>query len=392
MKVLVWVIPWTIILLALAAGITSWVWMTREAELTANHQATIAAHESARQILESDRATITARASEEQADLNAAIANRNTRIAQDRDFLRQERTAQATQQAAADQAIRDRDSVIATNKEAISNHIATIDNLNEGIADRDENIANANRTIQDQQQQINLLLTPEPTYTPFPTYTPYPTATRRPWPTPRPTYTPWPTPTPITAFQTNYHGIRCQSAPDFSTKSEPPTVGDTVHIYTGVQVTTSNGSGRGYITTNNGHDWVITAAHVVDNHHQVQVEGVTFTVHSRHPDLDVAFIYLGEAQTIGDGWHRFCMGRKSAEPLYLSNNHIGSRGFRGGCPLKNSWYISLSEDPSFPGHSGSPVVSPTVDHVIGIHICGDDQDGSIVVPVGEYHHLIPNGP
>ena len=207
---------------------------------------------------------------------------------------------------------------ITAHKDTIANQVAAIDNFKEAIADRDQNIATANRTINDQQRQINLLLTPEPTSTPLPNYTPYPTATRRPRPTPRPTYTPHPTPTPITAFQTNYHGIRCQSAPDFTTKSEIPTVGDTVHIYTGVQIRANGNSGRGYITTHNGHDWVITAAHVVDNHQQVQVEGISFTVHSRYPDKDVAFIYLGKAQTTGDGWHRFCMGRKSADPSTLA--------------------------------------------------------------------------
>lgn len=155
MKILAWVLPWTIILLAIAAGVTSWIWMTREAQLTANHRAIIQSHETARGIVESDRDAIVARTNQEKADLRAAVENRNTRIAQDKALLIKERATQSAAAAAAAQAITDRDNALALSKAAISNNEQTILKQEVDIAIRDENIAKANRTIQSANRTIN---------------------------------------------------------------------------------------------------------------------------------------------------------------------------------------------------------------------------------------------
>ena len=369
MKIFAIILPWSILLVIVAVGITSWQWAIYTAEETAAWQSSYAAQIEVRKVVETDRQNIRDDLATSSADLAHA-----TTLTYD----------WAT---------------------ASGQHQATI--------------------------QAHASATPYPTYTipptqtAYPTYTPKPTATRRPTYTPRPTYTRYPTPTRYIRFRTptpfyrptptsiwnitiptriiptrtvTSTQIRCTAAPDFHQTAGSPGVGDTVHIYTGVKVETSDGQGRGYVEYHNQHKWVVTAAHVVAGHRTVQVEGKTYSVHSRHPDKDVAFIYIGPAPyTTGSGFDADCLGRHSFSPLIRAYEHSSQYNWGSSSPdgdecyIRNTYFYRLSADPTYSGNSGSPVVNTSADRLIGILICGD-ADETIVIPAGEYSDLIPDRP
>ena len=179
MRILAWIIPWTILLIITAVGITSWVWMNQQAQANATWQDYADRNAKAWQQAEAYQESIRATA-------DAEIQDRNTRIASDRERI-------LMTDAQLNKVIHESNAVIVQNERTIADQ-------NRTIIRQKTNLATQNQTIREQQRRINLLRTPKPTYTPRPTYTPYPTATRRPRPTPRPTYTPHPTPTPITAL------------------------------------------------------------------------------------------------------------------------------------------------------------------------------------------------
>ena len=359
MKIFAIILPWSILLVIVAVGITSWQWAIYNAQQTATWQGGYAAQTKAREIVEADRQTIR----DDLATSSAELAHATT-------LTYDWATASGQRQA------------------TIEAHASA---------------------------------TPYPTYTipptqtAYPTYTPKPTATRRPTYTPRPTYTRYPTPTRYIRFRTptpfyrptptsiwnitiptrtvTSTQIRCTAAPEFSQTAGDPGVGDTVHIYTGVKVEHSDGQGRGYVEYHNKHKWVVTAAHVVVGHRTVQVEGKTYSVHSRHPDKDVAFIYIGPAPNSTGGFDSDCLGRHSISPIYLANEHSSAYNWLGECQIRNTDFITLSGDPTYSGHSGSPVVNTTADILIGIAICGGGgTDETIVIPFWEYSDLIPDRP
>lgn len=377
MRILAWIIPWTILLIITAVGITSWVWMNQQAQANATWQDYADRNAKAWQQSEAYQESIRATA-------DAEIQDRNTRIASDRERI-------LMTDAQLNKVIHESNAVIVQNERTIADQ-------NRTIIRQKTNLATQNQTIREQQRQINLLRTPKPTYTPRPTYTPYPTATRRPWPTPRPTYTPHPTPTPITAFTLNHHQIRCQAAPEFSSSAGKPGIGDTVHIYTGVKIEVlGRGQGRGYVAHHNGHEWVVTAAHVVGYATRVLVEGKSFNVHSSHRSKDIAFIYIGKSPfASGSYWDSECIGRKSSGPIYHAKEHSSEYSWPSDpdeCQISNTWFIRLTGgyDRSYAGNSGSPVLNTTADRLIGILICGEAH-GSIVIPFDEIQNLLPNRP
>ena len=362
MKIFAIILPWSILLIIAAVGITTWQWAIYNAQQTAVWEGTYAAQNKAREIVETDRQNI-----------RYDLATANAELAHSTTLTYDWATASGQYQA----------------------------------------------TI-----QAHASATPYPTYTipptqtAYPTYTPKPTATRRPTHTPRPTYTRYPTPTRYVRFQTptpSYRPtptsiwnitiptrtvtsaqIRCTAAPDFHQAAGSPGVGDTVHIYTGVKVETSAGQGRGYIEYHNGHKWVVTAAHVVAGSRTVQVEGKSYSVHSRHPDKDVAFIYIGPAPNSTGGFDADCLGRHSFSPIIRAYEHSseyswGSSPDGDECYIRNTYFYRLSADTTYQGNSGSPVVNTSADRLIGILICGDDEE-TIVIPAGEYSDLIPDRP
>lgn len=146
MKIFAIILPWSILLVIVAVGITWWQWAIYNAQQTADWQAVHTAQTKAREIVEADRQNIR----DDLATSSAELAHATT-------LTYDWATASGQRQA----------------------------------------------TI-----QAHASATPYPTYTipptqtAYPTHTPNPTATRRPTYTPLPTYTRYPTPTRYVRFQT----------------------------------------------------------------------------------------------------------------------------------------------------------------------------------------------
>lgn len=140
MKAVALVIPWTIILLAVAIGVTSWVWMASVDQTNADWADYNARNNAAWKADQTDRINT-------QANLEAEITARNARIARDNANWQAEKQR-------ADLAIRQRDEVIAADKRTITQRDQTIAQLRQTIRNRDSQIAKANRNLTQANQTI----------------------------------------------------------------------------------------------------------------------------------------------------------------------------------------------------------------------------------------------
>lgn len=372
MKLLAIILPWSILLVIAAVGITSWVWMTENARLESTWAASYEAQTEARELVEADRGKILATSI---ADIDA----RNR------------------EQAAASQAIAERDNRLSAAESAIARKDRMITERDANIAEVNANIAKANRIIQEQERQINLLLTPKPTYTRYPTYTPYPTATRRPWPTPYPTYTRYPTPAPTRVT------LRPTSTPFYMSPTSTPAwkdgsvnSGDRVTMNEGVTVLSNAGSGKGFITTQNGRTFFVTAAHVVAGSAAVDIQyyyhGLKKVGRQRvvvnSPEYDVAVVELTHLfpNETDNGWWSDSVGKIRARGILRGLTYVSPARSADDChSVSEVWDSTLYSNP---GDSGSPIISDDGEGLIGMLICGGNQ-GSYIVTWDDIEALLP---
>ena len=385
MKLLAIILPWSILLVIAAVAITSWVWMTENARLESTWAASYEAQTEARELIEADRGKILATSiadidahNREQAAAAQAIAERDNRL------------------STAAQAIVERDNRLSAAESAIARKDRMITERDANIAEVNANIAKANRIIQEQERQINLLRTPKPTYTRYPTYTPYPTATRRPWPTPYPTYTRYPTPAPTRVT------LRPTSTPSYMSPTRTPVwkddsvnSGDRVTMNEGVTVLSNGGSGKGFITTQNGRTFFVTAAHVVAGSAAVDIQyyyhGLKKVGRQRvvvnSPEYDVAVVELTHLfPGYSDGWWPESVGKIRARGILRGLSYVSPARSADDChSVSEVWDSTLYSNP---GDSGSPIISDDGEGLIGMLICGGNQ-GSYIVTWNDIEALLP---